>query len=97
MCWRWTPPIPFIRADHRLVAAVGEDNLVIVETKDVVLVVHRDHVQQVKQVVEQIRNDDRHERMSHREVYRPLSVYDSVDNGEKCQVKRITVKSGAKL
>ncbi len=86
-----------IQADHRLVAAVGVDNLVVVETKDAVLVAHRDRVQQVKQVVEQIRNDDRHEHMNHREVYRPWGVYDSIDNGHRYQVKRITVKPGARL
>lgn len=87
----------FIHADHRLVATVGVDNLVVVETKDAVLVAHRDHVQQVKQVVEQIRNDGRHEHMNHREVYRPWGVYDSIDNGHRYQVKRITVKPGARL
>lgn len=87
----------FIHAEHRLVAAVGVENLVIVETKDAVLVAHRDHVQKVKQVVESIRNDGRHEHMNHREVYRPWGVYDSIDNGHRYQVKRITVKPGAKL
>jgi mannose-1-phosphate guanylyltransferase len=87
----------FIHADHKLVATVGVDNLVVVETKDAVLVAHKDHVQDVKKVVNVIKNDGRHEHMNHREVYRPWGVYDSIDNGERYQVKRITVKPGAKL
>ena len=86
-----------VRADSRLVATIGVDNLVIIETKDALLVAHKDKVQDVKSVVEQIRNDGRHEHMNHREVYRPWGVYDSIDNGTRYQVKRITVKPGAKL
>lgn len=86
-----------VRADSRLVATVGVDNLVIIETKDALLVAHKDKVQDVKTIVEQIRNDGRHEHMNHREVYRPWGVYDSIDNGTRYQVKRITVKPGAKL
>ena len=86
-----------IHADSRLVAALGVQDLVIVETKDAVLVAHRDQVQDVKKVVEQIRKDGRHEHMNHREVYRPWGVYDSIDSGHRYQVKRITVKPGARL
>lgn len=87
----------FIHADHKLVATVGVENLVVVETKDAVLVAHKDSVQDVKKVVEAIKNDGRHEHMNHREVYRPWGVYDSIDNGQRYQVKRITVKPGARL
>jgi len=86
-----------VRADHRLVATLGVKDLVIVETKDALLVAHKDKVQDVKKVVERIRDDGRHEHMNHREVYRPWGVYDSIDNGNRYQVKRITVKPGAKL
>ena len=86
-----------VHAEHKLVATVGVENLIIVETKDAVLVAHKDSVQDVKKVVEAIKNDGRHEHMNHREVYRPWGVYDSIDNGERYQVKRITVKPGAKL
>jgi len=86
-----------VRADSRLVATIGVDDLVIIETKDAVLVAHKDKVQDVKAVVEQIRSDGRHEHMNHREVYRPWGIYDSIDNGARYQVKRITVKPGAKL
>lgn len=86
-----------VRAESRLVATIGVDDLVIIETKDAVLVAHKDKVQDVKAVVEKIRSDGRHEHMNHREVYRPWGVYDSIDSGLRYQVKRITVKPGAKL
>ena len=87
----------YVHADSRLVATVGLDDLVIVETKDAVLVAHKDHVQDVKKIVDQLKNGSRTEHINHREVYRPWGVYDSVDNGHRYQVKRITVKPGAKL
>lgn len=87
----------YVHADSRLVATVGLDDLVIVETKDAVLVAHKDHVQDVKRVVDQLKNSARTEHINHREVYRPWGVYDSIDNGHRYQVKRITVKPGAKL
>ena len=87
----------YVYSEHRLVATVGVDDLVIVETKDAVLVARRGQVQDVKKIVEQLRRDKRHEHSSHREVYRPWGVYDSIDQGERYQVKRITVKPGAKL
>lgn len=87
----------YVHADSRLVATVGLDDLVIVETKDAVLVAHKDHVQDVKKVVDQLKNSARTEHINHREVYRPWGVYDSIDNGQRYQVKRITVKPGAKL
>src|SRR5690554_3882135 len=86
-----------VRAESRLVATVGVKDLVIIETKDALLVAHKDKVQDVKKVVERIKSDSRHEHMNHREVYRPWGVYDSIDNGHRYQVKRITVKPGAKL
>ncbi|RCW66545.1 mannose-1-phosphate guanylyltransferase [Marinobacter nauticus] len=86
-----------VRADSRLVATLGVQDLVIIETKDALLVAHKNRVQDVKKVVERIKADGRHEHMNHREVYRPWGVYDSIDNGIRYQVKRITVKPGAKL
>lgn len=86
-----------IYAENKLVATLGVDNLVVIETKDAVLVAHKDNVQDVKKIVEMIKKDGRHEHMNHREVYRPWGVYDSVDEGDRYQVKRITVKPGAKL
>ncbi|MHA6685974.1 mannose-1-phosphate guanylyltransferase/mannose-6-phosphate isomerase [Mesorhizobium sp. A556] len=87
----------FARSDSRLVALVGVEDLVVVETKDAVLVAHKDRVQDVKQIVDQIKRSGRTEHLSHREVHRPWGHYDSIDVGERDQVKRITVKPGAKL
>ena len=87
----------YVHAEHRLVTTVGVEDLVIVETKDAVLVAHKSHVQDVKKIVEQLKQDQRHEHTNHREVYRPWGVYDLIDSGHRYQVKRITVKPGAKL
>lgn len=86
-----------VHASNRLVAAVGVQDLVIVETKDAVLVASQDRVQDVKKVVERLKADGRSEYRNHLEVYRPWGMYDSIDNGMRYQVKRITVKPGAKL
>lgn len=84
-----------IRADHRLVTALGVKELVIVETKDAVLVASRNQVQRIKELVEEIKNNGRHEHLNQREVFRPWGSYDSIGNGARYQVKRITVKPGA--
>jgi mannose-1-phosphate guanylyltransferase len=81
-----------IHAEHKLVATLGVDDLVVVETKDAVLVAHKNRVQDVKKIVEALKNDGRHEHMNHREVFRPWGIFDSVDDGKRYQVKRITVK-----
>jgi len=86
-----------VHAGHRLVATLGIDDLVIVETKDAVLVAHKDRVQEVKRLVERLREAGRCEHLDHREVYRPWGCYDSIDAGERFQVKRITVKPGGRL
>jgi mannose-1-phosphate guanylyltransferase/mannose-6-phosphate isomerase len=87
----------YIRAEHRLVATVGLDNVVVVETNDAVLVAAKDQVQDVKKIVEALKAQNRSEVSQHRHVYRPWGVYDSIDQGDRYQVKRITVKPGAKL
>jgi mannose-1-phosphate guanylyltransferase len=87
----------YINAGHKLVTTVGVDNLVIVETKDALLVASKDQVQDVKTIVNQLKAEDRYEYKHQREVYRPWGMYDSLDFGERDQVKRITVKPGAKL
>ena len=81
----------------RLVATIGINDLVVVDSKDALLVARKDCVQDVKKVVDAIKASGRTEHHSHREVYRPWGVYDSIDNGTRYQVKRITVKPGAKL
>jgi mannose-1-phosphate guanylyltransferase/mannose-6-phosphate isomerase len=86
-----------IYSDQRLVALVGVDNLVVVDTKDATLVAHKDHVQQVKKIVDQLNNMQRSEATIHREVNRPWGSYDCIDNGQRFQVKRIVVKAGEKL
>ncbi len=83
-----------VRAEHKLVSLVGVKDLVIIETKDALLVAAKDKVQDVKAIVEKLRSSERSETELHREVYRPWGKYDSVDVGEHFQVKRITVKPG---
>ncbi len=87
----------YVNAQEKLVAIVGLDDVVVVETKDAILVSKKSAVQKVKNVVNQLKAEQRPEFKLHREVYRPWGKYDSVDNGERFQVKRITVKAGAKL
>ena len=82
---------------QRLVALVGLDDIVVVETDDAVLVARKDKVQEVKQVVARLKQEQRSQAVLHREVHRPWGSYDSVDNGGRHQVKRIKVKPGAAL
>lgn len=86
-----------IHGGERLIATVGLDNVVIVDTKDALLVACKDKVQDVKKIVEKLKADKRSEFKIHREVYRPWGKYDAIDNGERYQVKRITVNPGEKL
>lgn len=87
----------FIHSSDRLVATLGVDNLVIVDTADALLVAGKDSVQDVRAIVNELKEQGRQEHYQHREVYRPWGKYDSIDSGERYQVKRITVKPGAKL
>jgi mannose-1-phosphate guanylyltransferase len=87
----------YINASSKLVTTIGLDNLIIVETPDAILVAHKDKVQDVKKIVTQLKSGNRYEYKHQREVYRPWGKYDSLDFGERHQVKRITVKPGAKL
>ena len=87
----------YIRADSRLVASVGMENAIIIETKDAVLVADKSKVQEVKKIVEKLSHQKRPEENYHRVVYRPWGNFDSVDEGERYKVKRITVNPGAKL
>ena len=84
-------------AEQKLVATVGLDNCIVVETKDAILVANKDNVQDVKKIVEQLKSLGRTEADIHRQVYRPWGHYDSIDFGKRDQVKRITVKPGEKL
>ncbi|MGO1540300.1 MAG: mannose-1-phosphate guanylyltransferase/mannose-6-phosphate isomerase [Luteimonas sp.] len=82
---------------RRLVALVGVDDLVVVETDDAVLVARKDRVQQVKEVVARLKADERSHAVLHREVHRPWGSYDSIDQDDGFQVKRIKVKPGGRL
>lgn len=87
----------YIFAETGLVATVGVSDVIVVQTKDAVLVTNKDNAQNVKKLVQTLQADNRKEKELHREVYRPWGKYDSVDNGSRYQVKRITVKAGEKL
>ncbi len=80
---------------NRLVAAVGLDAHVVIETKDAVMVAPKSRVQDVKRLVDRMKKAGRSEPGLHREVFRPWGSYDSVDAGPRFQVKRLTVKPGA--
>jgi mannose-1-phosphate guanylyltransferase/mannose-6-phosphate isomerase len=87
----------YVLAQSRLVGAIGVDNLIVVETPDAVLVADKNRVQDVKQLVEQLRAGGRSEHLFHREVFRPWGSYEGVQQGERYQVKRIQVKPGQRL
>lgn len=87
----------YVRAEHRLVATVGVRDLVVVETADAVLIAKRDRSEEVKHIVKQLRAEGRGESESHVRVFRPWGWYESVDRGERHQVKRIHVFPGASL
>lgn len=86
-----------VHGNSRLVTAIGMRNTIIVETADAVLVMDADQAQHTKTLVAQLVKQDRSEATMHREVFRPWGSYDSIGNGDRFQVKRITVKPGAKL
>ena len=86
-----------IKSGGRLVAAIGCDNMVIVDTTDVTLVVNKDKTQDVKKAVQYLKQNQRDEVLEHVEVHRPWGTYQSVDQGDNFQVKRIVVKPGKKL
>ena len=84
-------------SQSKLVTLVGLKDVVVVETKDAVMVAHKDRVQDVKQLVNTLTCDGRAEAQNHCQVYRPWGSYDSIDSGNRFQVKRIVVKPGASL
>lgn len=87
----------FIQSDRKLIATVGLDGVVIVESDDAIMVADKGRVQDVKAIVAQLKEQGRSEVSLHRKVYRPWGSYDSIDFGERFQVKRIVVKPGGKL
>ncbi len=87
----------FIRTDGKLITSIDVNDMVIISTKDAVMVAHKDSVQDTKVIIERLKDEDRSEWEFNREVYRPWGKYDSVDYGDGYQVKRLTVNPGAKL
>lgn len=84
-------------ADSRLVACLGLDDVIVIETSDAVLVARKSKTQQIKKIVANLKSANRTHAQTHRKVYRPWGYYDSIDSGERFQVKRIVVKPGASL
>ena len=78
-------------------AGVGIEDMIVVETADAVMVAHKSRAQDVKSIVEGLKSSNRHEYQTHRRVYRPWGSYESIDFGERFQVKRIIVNPGASL
>ncbi|GLS25859.1 mannose-1-phosphate guanylyltransferase/mannose-6-phosphate isomerase [Marinibactrum halimedae] len=87
----------YIQADKKLIATVGIQDMVVVDTDDSVLIASKDRVQEVKKIVSSLKQSNRSEASLHRKVYRPWGYYDSIDAGERFQVKRIVVHPGAEL
>jgi mannose-1-phosphate guanylyltransferase/mannose-6-phosphate isomerase len=86
-----------VLAQHRMVACVGLDDVVVVETPDAVMVAHKDKAQAVGKLVSALKAEGRSETLAHRKVHRPWGTYDSIEHGERFQVKRIVVEPGAAL
>ena len=87
----------YVHSEQRLVSVLGVDNLVVVETADAVMIADKDHAENIKVLVSALKEKGRDEATMHRKGYRPWGHYDSVDKGERFQVKRITVNPGASL
>lgn len=87
----------YLYSENRLVSAVGLRDHIVVETKDAIMVAPKDRVQDVKNLVARLKAEGRYEHSLHREVFRPWGSYDSIDNGDRFQVKRLSIKPGAQL
>jgi mannose-1-phosphate guanylyltransferase/mannose-6-phosphate isomerase len=87
----------YLRSENRMIAGVGIDNLVVIETADAVLVADKSHAQDVKEIVEQLKVKGRQEPFTHVRVYRPWGRYETVDECARFKVKRIVVNPGASL
>jgi len=87
----------YINANHHIVATIGVDNLIVVDTSDATFIATQDKAQEVKSLVESLQSDGRDEGVIHRKVYRPWGWYDSIESGKNFQVKRLHVNPGAEL
>lgn len=84
-------------AQHRFLAAVGLEDIIVIETSDAVLVVHKDHAQSVREIVNRLKTEQRSEYQQHRSVHRPWGCFEGIDRGERFQVKRLTINPGAAI
>ena len=87
----------YINANHHMVATIGVDNLIVVDTPDATFIAKQDRAQEVKSIIETLQSNDRNECGEHRKVYRPWGWYDSIESGKNFQVKMLHVNPGAKL
>jgi len=87
----------FIKSERGLIVAIGCQDLVIVDSDDAIMIVDKDKTQEVKKIVDRLKNDSRSESLLHRKVYRPWGSFDSVDSGDNFQVKRLIINPGKKL
>ncbi len=87
----------YIRAENRLVTVIGLDDIIVIETADAVLVMHKSKTQQLKTAIQQLEFNQRKEHLEHLRIHRPWGWYEGIDKGERFQVKRIMVKPGEKL
>ncbi len=87
----------YIRAENRLVAVIGLDNVIVIETTDAMLVMHKSKAQHLRTAIQQLESNHRKEHLEHLRVHRPWGWYEGIDKGERFQVKRIMVKPGEKL
>ena len=87
----------YVRAENRLVSVIGLDDVIVIETADAVLVMHKNKTQQLKAAIQHFEANQRKEHLEHLRIHRPWGWYESIDKGERFQVKRIMVKPGEKL
>ncbi|MDP1708717.1 MAG: mannose-1-phosphate guanylyltransferase/mannose-6-phosphate isomerase [Gammaproteobacteria bacterium] len=84
-------------AQHRFLAAVGLEDIIVIETSDAVLVAHKDHAQNVREIVNRLKAEERSEYQQHRRVHRPWGCFEAIDRGERFQVKRLAINPGAAI
>lgn len=87
----------YIYSDEKLVCVLGANNLVVIDTKDALLVADKDSVENIKELVGKLKKENRKEVLNHKTVYRPWGHYTCISEGQRYQAKRISVKAGAKL
>lgn len=87
----------YVHSEHRLISVLGLNNIVVVETPDAIMIADKDQAENIKSVVKQLDDQQRSEATIHRKCYRPWGHFDAVDEGERFQVKRISVNPGASL